>query len=133
MEARWIYREVEEAFFAGRALPAEFPHSLVSRALRYRVAEARDAMLLMGMDFLGKAAWYRNSQGSSGTDRVNDSRKAMFSAIPYIGRGAGRREKQQEEEERPDGRAAAEQLMYRFMAEKEAEKKAAAEAAKGAG
>lgn len=53
----------------------------------------------------------------------------MFSAIPYIGRGAGRREKQ---EERPDGCAAAEQLMYRFMAEKEAEKKAAAEAARGA-
>ena len=100
-----------------------YPHTLVSKLYRYRIAEARDLMFILGTDYMSKAAWYTVSKDPSGTvERVNEARKSLFETIPYVGRCPAK-------DDDGDGMSDGERLMWKLI-EADKARKAREEAGK---
>ena len=86
MEARRIYRGIEEAAETGRFRDAGFRHSSLSRALRYNYRELRDMSRFNAVSLLSLSALYGNpaTRLDEGNKSRNNLLDAIRSSIPYL-------------------------------------------------
>lgn len=86
MERRGVYRAVEEASETGRFDDGTYPHSVLSRRLRYDYRENRDlrGILLGNMVAVSALSSHQRIDPRSGTDARRDFMREVFSTIPYM-------------------------------------------------
>ena len=86
MESRWLYRGVEEVSDTGRFCDDEYPHTVVSRSVRYSLREHRDLFRLTLSRYVGSSARLSHSRydPSSAEKSCSEILESAVSSIPYF-------------------------------------------------
>jgi hypothetical protein len=86
LERRGVYRGIEEVAESGRFEDGEYPHSGLSRKLRYDYRENKDfrSLLIGQMIAVSATASHEKVDINSGIKARKDLLKEAFSTIPYM-------------------------------------------------
>lgn len=101
MESRWVYRGIEEAAETGRFEDSGYPHSSLSRFLRYNYRTYRDLIHRVSYKFCAVSSLLSrpDMKFDAALDLHQELMEDLESAIPYVG-SRKRRETSKLEEER---------------------------------
>lgn len=88
METRRVYRGIEEAALTGRYDTAEYPHSFISRGLRYEYRELCDFRRELSVAAITLASEYGNDKldAKKGHDQVRKLLDKAVDCMPYLSR-----------------------------------------------
>lgn len=86
MESRWVYRGIEEASETGRFSDERFPHSIVSRQLRYMYRAYRDSRFSFAAYYVATSSLlsHPRTKFDAAHGLHDELTNAMFDRLPYL-------------------------------------------------